>query len=159
MIDDGPREMTGKYIVGTVDEIPPQARKIVDIEGRSVGVFNVDGAYYALRNRCPHQGAPLCEGQIVGTVRSTGPGSFTYDATRTYLQCPWHNWEFDLASGRSWFDPKRLRVRQYQVSVEDGAALRGDTTDQGGEVRCAGPYVVESFPVSIEENYVVIHVR
>ena len=45
-----------KHIIGTVDEIPPGERKLVTIEGREIGVFNIRGEFYALRNRCPHQG-------------------------------------------------------------------------------------------------------
>ena len=36
--------------------------KLVTIEGREIGVFNVHGEFYALRNRCPHQGGALCKG-------------------------------------------------------------------------------------------------
>ena len=53
------------------DEIPPGSRKIVEVDGRSIGVFNVDGEFLALRNRCPHQGGPLCEGvQVLAADRS-----------------------------------------------------------------------------------------
>ena len=51
-----------KHVVATVDEIPPGERKIVEIGGRSLGIFNIKGEFYALRNICPHQGGPLCEG-------------------------------------------------------------------------------------------------
>ena len=59
-------------VVGTVDEIPPGGRKIVEVAGRSIGVFNVGGEFFALRNRCPHQGGPLCEGSAARR-RSTRP--------------------------------------------------------------------------------------
>src|SRR5437016_4853366 len=55
------------YPVATLNEIPPGSRKIVEIAGRSIGVFNVGGAFYALRNRCPHQGGPLCQGRLEGS--------------------------------------------------------------------------------------------
>ena len=57
-----------KFVVGKVDEIPPGGRKIVRIAGRSIGVFNVDRGFYAIRNRCPHQGAALCEGKLWGVL-------------------------------------------------------------------------------------------
>jgi len=63
--------------VGTTDEIAPGQRKVVEIDGRSIGVFNVDGRYYALRNTCPHAGAPLCEGTLSAEAR--GRGGFGYD--------------------------------------------------------------------------------
>ena len=39
------------------------------------------------------------------------------------IRCPWHGWEFDLRTGQSWFDPRAVRVRRYDVSVEPGALV------------------------------------
>ena len=89
----------------TVDEIPPGGRKIVEVGGRSIGVFNVGGEFFALRNRCPHQGGPLCLGITLGFLRSAGPGEFHYSRAGEILRCPWHGWEFDMRTGQSWFDP------------------------------------------------------
>lgn len=107
-----------KFVVAAADEIRPGQRKIVDLDGRSVGVFNIDGQYFALRNRCPHQGGALCEGKLWGSLVASKPGEFAYDATKEILTCPWHGWEFHVRTGRSWCEPKRLRVRTYDVSVE-----------------------------------------
>ena len=107
-----------KHIVGKADEIPPGSRKILDVDGRSIGVFNVDGEYFALRNRCPHQGGALCEGKLWGILTATVPGDFHYEASKEIVTCPWHGWEFELRTGQSWCDPERLRVRTYDVSVE-----------------------------------------
>src|SRR6266542_265318 len=84
------------YAVGTVGEIPPGTRKIVEVAGRSIGVFNVAGAFYAVRNRCPHQGGPLCQGQLSGIVVSPRPGEYEYVREGEILRCPWHGWEFDI---------------------------------------------------------------
>ncbi len=108
-----------KFVVGKADEIPPGSRKIVRVEGRSIGVFNVDGQFYAIRNRCPHQGAALCEGKLWGALKSDVPGSFEYSSTKDIIACISHGWEFSLRTGQSWCDPKRLRVRSYEISVED----------------------------------------
>ena len=59
------------HVVAEAGEIPPGGRKIVEVEGRSIGIFNVGGEYLAVRNRCPHQGGPLCLGTLVGA--STRP--------------------------------------------------------------------------------------
>ena len=107
-----------KHVVGTVDEIPPGGRKIVEVAGRSIGVFNVAGEFFALRNRCPHQGGPLCRGSVSGFVSSTGPGEYVYDRHGEILRCPWHGWEFDVRTGQSWFNPEKQRVRRYPVTVE-----------------------------------------
>ena len=56
----------GKHIIGRASELPPGTRRIFEAEGRSIGVFNVNGSYYALRNSCPHQAAPLCRGTVTG---------------------------------------------------------------------------------------------
>jgi len=107
-----------KYVVGRADEIPPGDRKIVNIAGRSIGVFNVDGEYFALRNRCPHQGGALCEGKLWGVLTASKPGDFEYQPSKEVLTCPWHGWEFLLRTGESWCEPARLRVRRYEVTVE-----------------------------------------
>jgi nitrite reductase/ring-hydroxylating ferredoxin subunit len=135
-----------RYVVAAVDELPEGGRVIVEVAGRSIGVFRSGGRYYALRNRCPHQGGPLCKGHLLGSLSSNGPGDFDYDPDRRLLECPWHGWEFDLETGQSWFDPARTRVKAYPVEV---ARLDG---------RAKGPYVAETFPVTVERDYVVVEV-
>ncbi|HEY7034811.1 MAG TPA: Rieske (2Fe-2S) protein [Thermomicrobiales bacterium] len=138
-----------KHVVATVDEIPPGARKIVEVEGRSIGVFNVDGAFFALRNRCPHQGGPLCRGTISAFVSATRPGEYRVSRHGQILRCPWHGWEFDISTGQSWFDPRKVRVRRYEVTVEaDPGAVPGQLEK--------GPYVAETYPVSVERQYVLV---
>jgi 3-phenylpropionate/trans-cinnamate dioxygenase ferredoxin subunit len=116
-----------RFVVGKADEIPPGSRKIVRVAGRSIGVFNVAGEYYAIRNRCPHQGAPLCEGKLWGALKSDTPGVFEYNETKDILACIQHGWEFSVRTGQSWCDPKRLRVRAYQVDVQEPEAVGADT--------------------------------
>src|SRR5215470_862210 len=154
-----------KHVVASTEEIPPGGRKIVDIDGRSIGVFNLDGEYFALRNRCPHQGGALCEGKLWGVLRADKPGSFQYEASKEILTCPWHGWEFHVRTGQSWCEPRRLRVRRYDVSVEEGGAVLTAEPDveledaeapARGLVR--GPYVVETYPVTLEGRYIVVDV-
>ena len=64
----------GRHVVAALDESPPGGRKIVEVAGRSIGVFNVGGELFALRNRCPHQGGPLCEGKQWGRLTARVPG-------------------------------------------------------------------------------------
>ena len=131
----------GKHIVGPVHELPPGERRIVEAEGRSIGIFNVNGQFYALRNACPHQAAPLCLGAIKGMTMPSKPGEYVWAREGEIIRCPWHGWEFDLTTGRSIFNPHRTRVKTYDVTVE---------TD-------ADP-AVETFPVSVEDGLVVLHV-
>ncbi len=109
-----------KWVVGTVDEIPPGGRKIVEVAGRSVGVFNVGGEFFALLNRCPHQGGPLCLGNTHGFLRPASVGEYDYSRAGEMLRCPWHGWEYDLRTGQSWFDPSSVLVRRYDVTVAAG---------------------------------------
>ena len=106
----------GRHVVARAAELPPGGRLLVEVEGRSIGIFNVDGELYALRNRCPHQGGPLCTGRVSRSLVSHTPGEYIWGEGTPTLRCPWHNWEFDLRTGRSWFDPERTRVRAYPVA-------------------------------------------
>jgi nitrite reductase/ring-hydroxylating ferredoxin subunit len=149
-----------KYIVGTVDEIRPGARKIVEVAGVSIGVFNLGGNLFALRNRCPHQGGPLCEGHLSGFLVASAPGEYIYRRPGEILRCPWHGWEFDIRTGQSWFDPTQVRVRNYEVAVASGASLlppEDEEPDVKGMQR--GPYLAETYTVSVEHDYVIIDVR
>jgi len=144
-----------RYIVATADEILPGGRKIVTVAGRSIGVFNIGGEFFALRNRCPHQGGPLCEGKTWGMLSARVPGELGYARAGEILTCAWHGWEFDIRTGRSWCDPERLRVRAYAVSVESGATV-ADAAPVAGKV--PGPYVAETYPVATEGQYLVVEV-
>jgi nitrite reductase/ring-hydroxylating ferredoxin subunit len=134
----------GRHIVGRVSEFPAGERRIVQAEGRSIGVFNVNGTYYALRNSCPHQAAPLCLGAIKGMTLPSKPGEYHWARDGEILRCPWHGWEFDITTGRSIFNPHRVRVRTYEVTVEPDAEADEDES-------------VETYPVTIEDGLVILH--
>ena len=145
-----------RFVVGTVEEIPDGGRKIVELAGRSIGVFNLGGDFYALRNRCPHQGGPLCQGRRWSAIEASVPGAVRTSRAGEILSCAWHGWEFDIRTGQSWCDPARLRVRRYDVQVEPGEALAGG---DGTPDRVRGPYTAETFPVSVDGDYVVVEVK
>src|SRR4051794_17268539 len=146
-----------RHVVATVEEIPPGQRKIIDVRGRSIGIFNVDGQFFALRNRCPHQGGPLCLGPLEGLVQSTGPGDYTISRPGEVLRCPWHGWEFDIRTGQSWFDPARVRVRRYEVIVES-AGVTGDSRMSRRPQRELGPYMAETYATAIEQSRVIVDI-
>jgi 3-phenylpropionate/trans-cinnamate dioxygenase ferredoxin subunit len=133
-----------RHVVAAAREIAPGERKIVEIEGRQVGIFNVAGEYYALLNRCPHGGAELCKGAVVGLVRSKGVGEYAITRQGEFLRCPWHGWEFEIKTGQSYCEPGRFRARKFEVAVEHGEDV------------AKGPYVAETYPVSVEDEYVVL---
>lgn len=106
-----------KHAVALISELPPGARKLVEIEGRSIGVFNVNGTLVAVLDVCPHELAPVCRGRVSGTTLPSAPGEFCWGREGEILACPWHGWEFDLLTGRALADPQK-RLRLYPVSVE-----------------------------------------
>jgi 3-phenylpropionate/trans-cinnamate dioxygenase ferredoxin subunit len=135
-----------KHVVAAVSDLPPGSRRLVTVKGRPIVVFNLSGEFFALVNRCPHQGAGLCEGEITGLVTSDRPGEFHVSRAGEIIRCPWHGWEFDIRTGQSWCDPSRIRVKPYPVEVAPGASL------------VQGPYVAETVSVIVEEDYVVLEV-
>jgi nitrite reductase (NADH) small subunit len=98
-------------------ELPPGGRKVVNVGRRELVVFDVRGKLYAIFNRCPHHQAPLDRGPVGGTNVPSEPGKLEYGMDGQVLRCPWHHYEFDLATGRCLADPERLRVRTYDVAA------------------------------------------
>jgi len=140
-----------RYVVGPVSEVPPGSSKVVypDKVKSGVGVFNVDGQFYALKNTCPHLGGPLCKGRVRGTTTAETSDrdrvAMRWERDGEIIACPWHHWEFDIRTGRTIFESKR-RVASYPVTIEPPEVL---------ERLKAG---VETFPVSVEEATIVIDV-
>jgi 3-phenylpropionate/trans-cinnamate dioxygenase ferredoxin subunit len=148
-----------RFVVAETAELPPGTRRIVEVGGRSIGVFNVGGEYLAVRNRCPHQGGPLCEGVTVGALTSDQPGEYDYARPGEIIRCPWHAWEFDLRTGASWFDPAHQRVRAYEVEVRAGADLGDATLPPPRPGLLPGPYRAETIPVRVDGRYVVLDIE
>ena len=149
-----------KVVVGRVSDFANGDRKIIDVNGKSIGVFRVDDQFYAIRNRCPHQWGPLCLGDFAPRAVSSGPGDVHLDSGPPLIACPWHGWEYDLATGQSFMGPGRgnMAALSYDVSVLPGSELSraaGDA-DQRADGRIPGPYVAETMPVSVEQDYVVV---
>ncbi len=111
-----------KYPVAKASEIAPGERKIVEVDGRSIGVFNLDGTFVAVLNVCPHQLGPVCRGRLGGTTLPSPPGEFRWGREGEILACPWHGWEFDLRTGRALADPRR-HLRLFSVTVEEGTVF------------------------------------
>ena len=145
-----------KYVVASVNEIPPGHRKVVEIARRSIGVFNVKGNFYAIRNKCPHAGGPMCEGVTSGLVRSDQPGVYDYIMRGEIIRCPWHGWEFEIATGQSWFDPEKNKVRAYPTSVEPGELLAKNPELEAAGYQ-PGPYAGEMYEVEVDRDYVIIN--
>lgn len=142
-----------RFPIAPARDIPPGTRRIVQIQNRSVGIYNVNGDYYALRNLCPHQGAPLCLGSVTGTTLPSRPGEYRFGRKGEIVRCPWHGWEFDITTGRSIFNPQRVRVKTYDVVVESEGP-KG--SEKGGETQDKRPSV-ETYEVGVESGWVVLY--
>ena len=135
-----------RHVVARAADIPPGGRKALEIGGRGIVVFNLRGDFYALSSLCPHKGGSLAEGLLTGLVQSSAPGDYRWSRPGEMIRCPWHQWEFDVRTGRSYCDPRRMRLMQFDVAVEAGAKL------------VEGPYVAETFKVAVEDEYVVVEI-
>jgi len=166
-----------KFVVARADSLQVGERMLVQVNNHAIGVFREADGYYALLNRCPHQGGDLCKGDIVGMLEATEPGDVRFDLSRKFLACPWHGWEFDVRTGQSYLDPTTVRVRPYQVQVEEGQVVvseldAGQVGVTDGERRpieqgtlphpvvpgrLPGPYQAETIPITVEDDYIVVN--
>lgn len=88
--------------VGKESELPPGSSKLVEANGQTIALFNVDGKDYAIDDACPHAGGPLNEGDLDGNV----------------VTCPWHGAQFDVTNGKVLCAPARSDVASYPVTVD-----------------------------------------
>lgn len=84
-------------------DISPGTGKGFEIGRQEVGIFNVNGTFYAMENICPHEGSPIADGPMAGNI----------------VTCPLHGWRADVTSGESLEIPG-VKVSTYEVKVEDG---------------------------------------
>ncbi len=104
--------------VGSLESLVERRMRIVDVDGLRIGVVRIGAEAFAIHDRCPHQGAPICSGPITSRIGFEG-GKVVARPGEPVLACPWHHWEFDLRSGRSLFDA-RYRVRTFPTELVDG---------------------------------------
>ena len=95
--------MSRRVLVGEAADIGVGEGRVVEADGRTLALFNVDGAFYALDNDCSHRGGPLGEGDLDGKV----------------VVCPWHAWRWDVTTGSNVNNPA-LKMACYPVSVDGG---------------------------------------
>lgn len=101
--------------LGAAADFIPGGLCRVEVEGRALVVLRRGEEFFALRDVCPHQGAPLSAGQLGGTPLPCRPGEeISYGRVGEVLTCPWHGWEFDINTGQALANPQ-ARVRTYPV--------------------------------------------
>ncbi len=87
--------------VAQTGELSPGSGKVVDADGRSIALFNVEGTYYAIDNTCTHKGGPLGEGELNGDT----------------VTCPWHGAHFDVKTGKVLKKPAGKDVNSFPIRV------------------------------------------
>ncbi|MER5671053.1 Rieske (2Fe-2S) protein [Pseudonocardia alni] len=112
-----------QFVVGTIDDFPPGSHPIIEVGGREVGIYNVDGKLYAIHNVCAHALAPICHGRVGGTWLPSEPGTFDWGMEGRVLRCVAHGWEYDIATGESVANVDKRRIRTFPVEVEDGKVI------------------------------------
>lgn len=94
--------MAGFVKVAQRDEIAPGQGKMIEVGGKKIALFNVEGAFYAIDDTCTHRGGPLSEGSLEGTE----------------VTCPWHGAIYDVSTGEVVSPPAPKGVARYNVRVE-----------------------------------------
>lgn len=93
--------------VAAVHEVLPETGKVVQGGDKVLALFNLNGSFYALDNRCTHVGGPLGQGRVEGTI----------------VICPWHGSRFEITTGNVVGPPARRPVATYPVTVEGDDVL------------------------------------
>lgn len=108
-----------------LSEVPEGIFKIVEVGGVEIGLTRSGDRVHAVRNVCPHMHAPICRGRVMGTMLPSGPGDFVFGLEEQVVVCPWHQWEFNLDTGKPLFTNAKGRLRTYPVEVHDGVVHVG----------------------------------
>ncbi len=93
--------------IAQTSQLSPGTGKVVQAEGRSIALFNVEGTFYAIDNTCTHRGGPLGEGELKGDA----------------VECPWHRAHFNVKTGAVLSAPAPTGVRSFPVKVEGSDVL------------------------------------
>jgi 3-phenylpropionate/trans-cinnamate dioxygenase ferredoxin subunit len=88
--------------VAKTGDIAPGQAKMVEVDGKNMALFNLEGNFYAIDDTCTHVGGPLSEGEIEGEQ----------------VTCPWHGSIFNIKTGEVLSPPARTGVASYNVRVE-----------------------------------------
>ena len=89
--------------IAAVGDVPGGEGRVIEAAGRELALFNVDGQFFAISNRCPHRDGPLGEGDLESRV----------------VTCPWHGWRWDVTTGANVNNPA-VTVACFLVTVDAG---------------------------------------
>lgn len=109
-----------EYRIGPVADLPLGQVHRVDLGGRLIGIIRTSQAVFAIGNRCPHQGGPMCYGHVTGTMLPSDVDEYVYGHDGLVVQCPWHAYEFHVDTGESVGGVLPGRVPVYRTEIRDG---------------------------------------
>ena len=96
------------FEVAKTDEIGPGEKKLVEVDGEPLAIFNLGGTYYAIQDVCTHDGGPLVEGDLIGDDE---------------IECPRHGARFNVRTGAVTRMPACEPVEAFPVKVEGDRIL------------------------------------
>lgn len=113
-----PRKSERVLNAGPATDLADRQCRIIPHGSLGIGVYRFGERLYAVRNQCPHMGAPLCKGRVGSTYLPKGAVDDPFEETLIdrVLRCPWHGWEFDIVTGKGLYDA-RGRVTTYPVRI------------------------------------------
>lgn len=98
----------GKLVeVANTADIEPDEGLLVEVEDKSIAIFNLNGQFFAIDDTCTHNKASLSLGDVDGDV----------------VRCPWHEAEFNIKTGQALSKPATVGVTTYRVEV-DGDTIK-----------------------------------
>jgi nitrite reductase/ring-hydroxylating ferredoxin subunit len=135
-----PGRRTSRIDAGPADSIQPGRFTMVTAGTRHIGVTRLrNGEIRALRDRCPHKAASICQGLVGGTWVPSAPGELDFAREDEILVCPWHGFEYDLDTGAELFWPKGAGLRMYPTEIVEGRVIvlvpetRADSADAASQ--------------------------
>jgi nitrite reductase/ring-hydroxylating ferredoxin subunit len=114
-------------VVALAGDIPERGRTVVEVDGAEIGIFRLNGTLHAYENYCAHAGGPVCQGMLIQRVvealddQHRSLGDF-YSETDLNIVCPWHGYEYDVATGEHPGYPT-IRLRSYDVEESGGEVI------------------------------------
>ncbi|MGE3644026.1 MAG: Rieske (2Fe-2S) protein [Beijerinckiaceae bacterium] len=113
-----------EVIVAKTSDFADPGRKVFEVGGVEVGVFQLGGEFYAWENRCPHYDGPACQGRIIPETTEAVNDDKTsrgreFSKTEMNVSCPWHGMEFNIRTGRHPTN-NAVRLRSVPLRIAGG---------------------------------------
>ncbi|UFS58106.1 Rieske (2Fe-2S) protein [Subtercola endophyticus] len=116
-------ETDGFEYICELDELVPNKIRRSEVGGREIGVVRTVAGVFAIGSSCPHQGGPMCDGAIKGTMEPSDRNEYVFAQEGEVVTCPWHGYEFELKTGASVGGAILGRIGVYQVEVRGTAVF------------------------------------